>query len=60
MPIRKIQASTSEVQAKSDEVLSDLEEDFNTEETLKKLLDESTKNPSQSKAGFKLLGFKFK
>ena len=42
-----------------DELLKDLKEDFNTELALEKLIDQSINNPSQSKAGFELLGFIF-
>ena len=42
-----------------DRLLSGLEEDFNTGFALKRLIDESAKNPSKTKAGFELLGFRF-
>ncbi len=40
------------------ELLSDLENDFNTEKTLNKLIEASGTNPSLSKSAFELLGFK--
>lgn len=39
------------------ELIKDLEDDFNTPETLRKLIDASIKSPEISKAGFELLGF---
>lgn len=41
------------------DLLLDLEEDFNSETTLKKLIEESHYQPSKSKASFQVLGFKF-
>lgn len=42
-----------------EDLLKDLEEDFDTSKALSKLIDESIKNPAVSKAGFELMGFKF-
>lgn len=45
--------------SKLNDLLSDLEEDFNTEAALFKLIDEASINPSQAKSAFELLGFAF-
>lgn len=42
-----------------DQSLEDLEEDFGTHATLKKLIEKAKVEQSQAKAGFELLGFKF-
>lgn len=39
------------------DLLLDLEDDFNTGKTLEKLIDASDNQPSESKAGFELMGF---
>lgn len=52
---RNIESDSSNL----NELLKDLEEDFNTEVTLRKLIEEANINPSQSKPGFELLGFVF-
>ena len=44
----------------SNKFMSYLEDDFNTESFLIKLIDDLTRNFSQSKFGFELLGFKFR
>lgn len=42
-----------------DNLLIDLEDDFNAPKTLHRLIDEAVKSPTTSKAGFEILGFKF-
>ena len=55
---KNLESTTSDFSG-LEELLTDLDEDFDTQKSLYKLIDESAKNPSVSKAGFELLGFRF-